>query len=144
MTTEVLTIKDVDGIVKFFSENLFNDGFNKNQLISSFSSGNFIAVGIKDEGKTIAFIGVTIHVDSADIEDVLVDANYRKKGFAKSLILFSENTLKGKGVNSLFLEVRESNLPAISLYESLGYKKISQRKKYYSDGETALIYKKEI
>ena len=40
-------------------------------------------------------------------------------------------------LKKLFLEVRESNLPAISLYEKYGFIKISQRKKYYKDGENA-------
>ena len=47
---------------------------------------------------------------------------------------------KSQKCNSITLEVRESNLPALKLYEKLGFKVAGKRKKYYSDnGEDALI-----
>ena len=50
---------------------------------------------------------------------------------------------KLKGVKEVFLEVRRSNLPAINLYKSNGYQKISERKNYYGN-EDALIFKKDL
>ena len=47
------------------------------------------------------------------------------------------------GVNKIFLEVREKNAPAISLYIKNGFVKISERKNYYGD-ENAVVYIKEI
>ncbi len=38
-----------------------------------------------------------------------------------------------------FLEVKESNLPALHLYESVGFQKIDQRKSYYPDGSSAFV-----
>jgi cellulose biosynthesis protein BcsQ len=52
--------------------------------------------------------------------------------------------LKNQGIEKIFLEVRKSNIPAKSLYEKIGYKEISVRKKYYSDGEDAVVMAKEI
>ena len=48
-----------------------------------------------------------------------------------------------KELKTLFLEVRESNYPAINLYEKSGFKEVSRRKNYYKDGETAIVMKKE-
>ena len=46
-------------------------------------------------------------------------------------------------LKTLFLEVRESNMPAINLYQKYGFTQVGKRPKYYRDGETALVMKKE-
>ena len=52
---------------------------------------------------------------------------------------------KNEKLSSIFLEVRESNLPAIKLYEKFNFTQISIRKNYYPDNkEDALIYMLEI
>jgi ribosomal-protein-alanine N-acetyltransferase len=38
------------------------------------------------------------------------------------------------------LEVRESNLAAIALYQSLGFVQVGRRASYYADGEAALLF----
>ena len=53
------------------------------------------------------------------------------------------NELKNQDLNKVLLEVRESNLPAKNLYIKHGFEQISIRKKYYSDGENAVILIKE-
>ncbi|XDD43358.1 GNAT family N-acetyltransferase [Leptospira sp. WS60.C2] len=65
--------------------------------------------------------------------------NYRKLGLAKQLLekLFSEFPKK-----EFFLEVKESNLPAIKLYESVGFMELERRKNYYPDGSTAVLMKR--
>ena len=46
-------------------------------------------------------------------------------------------------VDSIMLEVRDSNEAAIKLYEKCGFEEINRRKKYYGD-EDAIIMKKVI
>ena len=82
--------------------------------------------------------------DFADIESVFVNPNYRGKGIAKSLLTVLEKELKEVGIQNVLLEVRSSNLPALSLYKGFGFEEISVRKKYYPDGEDALVLKKVI
>ena len=45
---------------------------------------------------------------------------------------------------SFSLEVRQSNIPAIALYESYGFKKVAKRPNYYLDGESADLMIKEM
>ncbi|MDR2580198.1 MAG: GNAT family N-acetyltransferase [Fibromonadaceae bacterium] len=66
-------------------------------------------------------------------------ADMHGKGYAKELMEFSQEELKKQGVNKYFLEVKESNVAAISLYRKLGYIKVHERKEYYPDGEPAAI-----
>ena len=64
----------------------------------------------------------------------------RGNGYGKKLVEAIQKEAKAQGIQNLFLEVRVSNAIAIALYEKCGFKKINIRKKYYSDGEDALIY----
>ena len=50
-----------------------------------------------------------------------------------------------QGVNSVYLEVRPSNIPAVELYEKLGFKEIGRRPNYYTDSkEDALVMMKDL
>ena len=141
MKTALLTKEHLPEILKLYKDN-FSDGWNKVMLESAFDTGRFIALGIIESDKLIGLITSSLTVDDADIEGVVVDKEYRKKGYAKALLIELEKLLVEKGIRKVFLEVRESNFPAISLYEKNGYTKINLRKKYYSDGENAVIMAK--
>jgi [ribosomal protein S18]-alanine N-acetyltransferase len=46
-------------------------------------------------------------------------------------------------IQFIFLEVRADNQAAISLYDSRHFNRISERLKYYPDGETAIIMRRD-
>lgn len=63
--------------------------------------------------------------------DICVAPNYQGQGIAKQLLnAFIEHGEQRQAEN-LFLEVRESNTPAIGLYENAGFSHMSVRKNYY-------------
>lgn len=138
-----LFLKDVDRIVAL-QKNNFADGWNKSMLESAFNSGRFISIGIEEENKLIGLITCSITDYDADIEGITIDNEYRRNGFAKALLGLLEVKLKEKNIEKVFLEVRLGNTPAKNLYLGAGYKEISVRKKYYSDGEDAVIMAKEL
>ena len=76
-----------------------------------------------------------------------MDINYRRIGLGEDLleqILYASQTL---GCLRIFLEVRKSNLTAISLYQKRGFKKLSIRKNYYKldkSREDAIVMSKNI
>jgi len=74
-----------------------------------------------------------------ELLSIAVNAAERGKGYAKALMEHSHNELAKQGLKKFFLEVRENNTVAISLYKKLGYEKIAERKKYYADGECAVV-----
>lgn len=61
----------------------------------------------------------------------------RRKGLGLKLMLRALDEMVKKGAEECFLEVRESNLSAIYLYEKLGFQKVKLLRKYYSDNENA-------
>ena len=60
--------------------------------------------------------------DEWEIENVVVDADRRRQGIARSLIQELRAAAELAGVSSIILEVRESNLAAVRLYENIGFK----------------------
>lgn len=84
------------------------------------------------DADTIAgYIGAWGVFGEADITNVCVAPEYRRQGIAGKLLdaLIEEGRLRGIG--TFFLEVRESNASARSLYEKHGFKEIGMRKNFY-------------
>jgi ribosomal-protein-alanine N-acetyltransferase len=142
MNIKILSKEDINCILELFSSD-FEDGWNKNQLSSSFDSGLFLCVGAFDNEKLVGVICASSSIDTADIESVVVKKEFRRKGIASLLINELINLLEKENITKILLEVRESNLKAISLYKKHNFKEISVRKKYYANGENALIFIKE-
>ena len=83
--------------------------------------------------------------DSADLLRVAVDAGSRRRGIGFKLMEAMIDDCKDRNVQSIFLEVRESNAAAIAMYEQFGFIKISTRKKYYdSPVEDGLVMQKQL
>ncbi len=89
---------------------------------------------------------VMLYDNTVDVFRIATLPECRRKGFARRLLETTEmKTLEYLDRPSFFmLEVSESNLPAIHLYGSLGYKIIHRRKSYYGDSSAALIMRKDI
>lgn len=86
-------------------------------------------------------LGYTLfwHVeDELSLLNVAVDPTVRRRGVGRALMADLLDYAAKKAVSKILLEVRRSNLPAIALYESLGFETFNVRKRYYSDDEDAL------
>jgi ribosomal-protein-alanine N-acetyltransferase len=83
----------------------------------------------------------------ADVElfYIYVSPKVRRRGLADQLLTeFCELALRDYFCDRVMLEVRPSNLAAQRLYERHGFEKIARRKRYYQNGEDALIYEKPL
>lgn len=84
------------------------------------------------DGDTLAgYIGVQTVLDEGYINNVAVRPEYRRKGIAAALISLLIDEARAIGLAFMTLEVRESNAPAIALYEKLGFTTVGRRKNYY-------------
>ena len=105
---------------------------------------DFFVLGKKIEDRLVGYISFTISFDTADVELVLVDKDFRGRGIAKELLTKALKEIKDKNVSKVLLEVRKDNDLALSLYKGNGFSQINVRKKYYEDGTDALILAKEL
>jgi [ribosomal protein S18]-alanine N-acetyltransferase len=83
--------------------------------------------------QVIGFIAARQTADEAEILNVAVDHTFRRKGVASALLLAVLDTFRRAAIARVFLELRESNLPARALYERHGFIRTSRRKSYYSN-----------
>lgn len=88
---------------------------------------------IEEENQIIAYIGLWLIFEKAQITTIAVKSNYRGLQYSKTLMKFADNLCVENNVNQISLEVRISNSKAINLYEGFGFKKSVIRKDYYQD-----------
>ena len=71
--------------------------------------------------------------DEAELRNLAVAREHRRRGVGRGLLDEAHGRLLRAGVKRVYLEVRASNSPAISLYTSMGYSRLSTRREYYRD-----------
>lgn len=79
-------------------------------------------------------LGYTISMTAGDDEELLtitVHPDAVGQGLGKRLMQDLEANARQRGAAQIFLEVRESNARAISLYEQMGFRMSGMRKNYY-------------
>lgn len=110
------------------------------------SNPNAIARQIRaDNGPMAAFIVAIIELDGVGhITAIGVAPEYRRQGLARILLGTIEETFRARGINTIRLEVRVENVPAISLYEQLGYVVVQRLPRYYSNGGDGYMMVKSI
>ena len=122
----------------------FVDGYSLEELTRSFENRSLKGFIAYMENQAVGYILYTLTDFDLDIDSVFVLDAFRKKGIGKKLVLEVLSMATKKGLEKVFLEVRKSNIPAISLYQSQGFIEFSVRKKYYFDGEDAICMQKEL
>lgn len=93
-----------------------------------------------DGNKVVGFVGMWIVFDEGDITNIAVHPDYRKQGIGDLLINNLISLCKENNINSLTLEVRESNIKAQNLYKKHEFKEEGLRKNFYDNPkENAII-----
>ena len=123
----------------------FSDPWSERSIASEISNPLSSWLIALDGDKVVGYIGSQTVLDQADIMNVAVSPAYRRQGVGEKLVTMLTERLKNAGVLAVLLEVRVSNVPAIGLYEKLGFRQIGLRKNYYlNPKEDAMIMRKEL
>ena len=120
-------IKDISLLKDLFNE--YKDNYDP--IINDYTK----VYAYKIDNKYVSFIVAQILYENAEIIDIYVTPEYRRKGIAKKLM---NTIIDNKDVKNITLEVNINNKNAILLYNSLGFKEATKRKGYYN-GEDALL-----
>lgn len=91
----------------------------------------FINLRLDADGKMVAFAITQVVLDEASLFNIAVDTDFQRRGYGRQLLQHLIDELIKRNVLTLWLEVRASNLPAIALYEQLGFNQVSRRPNYY-------------
>jgi ribosomal-protein-alanine N-acetyltransferase len=92
-------------------------------------------------GELAGFVAADIRPGRREawIATIGVLPEYRRRGIGAALLAATE---QGLSVERVKLCVRYSNTPAIRLYQQLGYVRIDVWRRYYADGEDAIVFEK--
>ena len=140
---DILDLTHADEIFQIESQS-FSDPWTKESIISSLENPLMKVFGCYNESDTLCgFVCVSVLPPEAEILDIAVSPDRRKEGVGKALINSTLFSLKTElSVETVFLEVRESNVPARSLYKKFGFEEIGKRSRYYSNPtEDAILMK---
>ena len=85
--------------------------------------------------------GAELDSDTAEIESLAVDPEYRRQGIATILLIKLLGAIKKRGATFIVLEVRPSNKAAIALYKSFGFQIVEREKDYYLDEDAWIMAK---
>ncbi|MDD1743848.1 MAG: ribosomal protein S18-alanine N-acetyltransferase [Methanomassiliicoccales archaeon] len=92
----------------------------------------------EEDGQIIGFIfGIMMSRTEARILMLAIDQRYRGKGYGGTLYREMQRQCAVKGMHSIALEVRVSNLVAIRFYQKMGFQLVGRIQGYYSNGEDA-------
>lgn len=89
-----------------------------------------------EDNKIISVIFLTDFKDEATVTYLFTDPHHKGKGYATDLLETSFHSLFTDGKKEIFLYVTNSNIPAISLYKSLGFYEVpitAAKKEIYLD-----------
>ena len=112
---------------------IFSDPWCEADITHTISTEGAMCYTALEDGKVIAYlIGRQISPEG-EIYRIATLPHKRGQGIAYRLLDYAVKRERGRGLESLFLEVREQNAAARRLYESYGFKKIAVRKNYYKN-----------
>ena len=119
--------------------------WDETQFSRLMTGEHFKVLGVMEAEGLKAYLSF-LHVrDQAEIMNLAVHPECRRRGRGKKLMSALLDYCRIHGVQWVFLEVRLSNVPAISLYQGFGFKEVGRRKNYYTDNrEDALVLQLEI
>ena len=119
--------------ILLMEQQCFSVPWTHEQLMAQLSDFMHIFLAAEDEkGRAVGYAGLMYVLDEGYISNVAVSPDRRREGIADMLLTELYERAKAKKLSFLTLEVRESNIPAQSLYKKHGYTEVGRRKDYYS------------
>lgn len=79
------------------------------------------------------FICFRVVSDEAEVLNLVVSPSARRRGVASRLLADATRISEQRGARRMFLEVRDTNQPAILFYERHGFRLTARRRRYYSN-----------
>ncbi|MBP0961427.1 MAG: ribosomal protein S18-alanine N-acetyltransferase [Oscillospiraceae bacterium] len=131
VTVRMAVLKDVIRLAKL-DQSIFSDFWSEKAFISSVDSKMEIVpvVTLNDTDEIVAYAAVSFVLDECNINRIAVVQEFRGRGLGTYLLGCIEELLPPE-VDIFNLEVRESNVHAIEMYEKFGYTVLGRRKNFY-------------
>jgi len=136
-----MTTNDIDAVANIEAEAYGKHHWAKSSFYDELN--NNLAkyyIAKNSQGEAIGYAGAWHIIDEGHITTIAVKKDCLRKHIGEAILYKIIEDCYNANIKYLTLEVRESNLPAISLYKKYGFNSLGTRKGYYQDNnENALI-----
>jgi [ribosomal protein S18]-alanine N-acetyltransferase len=131
--------EDVETVVEIESSSFPRPWTTRHFLDEIDSCCGYPMVATTPDGTIAGFLCLKQVLDEGEILDVAVKGSMRGKGIGRMLVEAALADSRQRGGEVVSLEVRVGNGDAITLYERLGFREIGRRKRYYENGDDAIL-----
>lgn len=127
MSIKILPLtKDKIPAAAVLEKECLDTAWSENAISEFLSSDTAVYLYCETEGVLSGILSATLLFGEAEIENIAVSPDFRRRGIGKDLV----NALKEK-CEKIFLLVKEDNYGAIEFYASMGFVKTGVRRRYY-------------
>ncbi len=110
----------------------FDEGWSLQSLQTTLETpGVFGFVATSEGDEPLGFGLFRVSVDEAEVITIATRPKMRGQGIARALMDKALSTAEENGATSMLLEVATDNMPALGLYQDLGFDEVGRRKAYY-------------
>ncbi len=121
--TDLLSLSNLEASVYAFP---WSFGNFKDSLTSGYR-----CFGLFDAERLVAYSIVMVSLDESHLLNVAVASDFQAKGVGRFMLDCTIVDAKAAHCEMLYLEVRPSNVVALSLYDNMGFKQLGRRRDYY-------------
>ncbi len=122
----------------------FSEPWSEKSLALLTGTGGFGVVLLWNK-QVVAYGGMTTVLDEGTVTNIAVHPEFRGRGLGRRVVRFLLSEAEERGVENVFLEVRESNQIARSLYCGEGFEMCGTRKNFYrfpTESAVQMVYRR--
>lgn len=133
------------GKISEIEKECFSDPWSESMIAKAIENPSFTCFAAKSGESIVGYGFMYVVSDESEIMNIAVTKSFRRSGTGTKLMKKMISCAVSKGAAMMYLEVRESNIPAANLYRKLGFEAIGTRKNYYKNPtENAVLMAKEL
>jgi len=137
-TIRAATIADLPAIVEL-EEEAFDPSWSQATLSKAIGDERTVVVVAEVDGAISGYGTAWCIGDEAELTRLAVFERSRRQGLGGRLLKALLTDCAKLGAARVFLEVRSSNVAAFKMYHNAGFIRIGERKRYYANGEDAVV-----
>ena len=131
MAVREMQPEDVPSVAALEAE-CFSEPWSEQAFLDALNQPEALMMVAEDAQQLpVGYCSIYLSLDEGEITNVAVRPDCRKQGIANAILdaVFAE--ARSRGAEKIYLEVRQSNLPAQKLYEKHGFESCGIRKNFY-------------
>lgn len=123
--------EDVDAVVAIETE-AFGSPWRRETFLDLIDRPTAeLLVMVEEAEGVVGYAVLWCVLDQGELANVAIARHMRGRGLGRVLLAEVLAVARARGVETVFLEVRESNAPALGLYRRFGFSQVGHRRGYY-------------